>query len=121
MSSSTASNSHPDDDEHVRLGDQVQQQLRLGLDIQVDDPLAAVHEIPVFARHRQTAQAAHPYHVSTQVGEHHGGVRPGPIPPNSITLYPGEGPVVGHLTKTSETSERLFGLARASAIRVSRC
>ena len=46
--------------QHIGLGGQVQQRLRLGLDVQVDDPLAAVQQVDVLGGHRQPAAAGAP-------------------------------------------------------------
>ena len=53
-------------EQHIGLRSQVQQRLRLVLDVEVDDALAAVHQVEVLARHRQAAGPAHPHHVGAR-------------------------------------------------------
>ena len=83
-------------DQHIGLGQQVQQHLTIRLQIEVDDPLAAMHQVDVLGRHPQTPGASHPHHVGTQIGEHHGGVRPRADAAEFDDPDPGEGSHVGH-------------------------
>ena len=73
-----------------------EQHLRLRLDVQVDDPLAAVQQVAVLGRHRQPAGAAHPHHVGAQVGEHHPRVRARPDAAEFDDFDPGQGSRTGH-------------------------
>ncbi len=82
--------------QHIGLGGQLQHRLRLRFDVQVDDPLPTVQQVAVFGRHRQATRAAHPHHVSTQVGEHHPDVRPRSDTTEFDDLHPGQGPPGRH-------------------------
>ena len=82
--------------QHVGLGRQVEQRLRLRLDVQVDDALAAVQQVDVLGGHRQPAGPTHPHHVGTQIGEHHRRVRPWSDAAEFDHSHPGQGSGVGH-------------------------
>ena len=83
-------------EQHVGLGREVEQHLRLLLDVQVDDALAAVRQVDVLGGHLQTAGPAHPHHVGTQVGEHHRRMRSGPDTAEFDHFHPSEGSRTGH-------------------------
>ena len=71
--------------------------------IEVDDPLASVHQVTVLARHRKATGSPHPHHVGAQVREHHRCVRPGSDTAQFDYSHPGEGSGVGH-TQHSRTA-----------------
>ena len=83
-------------EQHVGLGGQLQQRPRLRLDVQVDDPLAAVQQVALLGRHRQPAGPAHPHHVGAQVGKHHPRVRSGPDAAELDDPHPGQGTPAAH-------------------------
>jgi hypothetical protein len=61
--------------QHVGVGNKVQQLLRIGFDVQIHDPLAPVQQVKVLGGHRQSTWTTDPDHVGTQVREHHCRVR----------------------------------------------
>ncbi len=83
-------------EQHVGLGREVEQHLRLLLHVQVDDALAAVRQVDVLGGHFQAAGPAHPHHVGAQVGEHHRRMRARADATEFDHLHPRQGSRVGH-------------------------
>lgn len=103
--------------QHVGLRRQVEQSVRLVLNVEVDHPLAAVHEVDVLGGHRQSARASHSDHVRTQIGQNHAGVR--------ARAYPAEfdhspRPGVRYSSRLKGSSATLLGLQNLLAQPVGR-
>ncbi len=86
--------------QHIGFGDQVQQLARLGLDVQIDDALAAVQQVDVLGGHGQATGATHSHHVGPQVRQHHRGVWPGADAAEFDNSHSGERSGVGHARHT---------------------
>src|SRR5262249_13748796 len=105
-------------DQHVRLGDEVEQRLPVVLHVEVDDALAAVHQVAVLALgKRVAARPTHPHHVGPQVGQHHCRVRSRADATQLDYLHPGQGSRVRHAQQTSRTRLRA-GSRRRSVVPV---
>ena len=102
--------------QHVGLGDQLQQLLRIGFDVQIHDPLSAVQQVEVLGRHDQSAGAANPHHVGAEIREHHRRVRARPDAAEFDDFYARKWPGGGHQRNVTSDfgSERShgFGLIR---------
>ena len=98
--------------QHISFRGQREQRGRVGLHVQVDDPLAAVQQVDVLGRHGQTAGATDPHHVGAEVGQHHGGVRPGADPAEFDHLDTGQWPRIRHPATLAHGSTRLNPGAR---------
>ncbi len=89
-------------EQHVGLRDEVQQQLRVVLDVEVDGALPAVHQVDVLGRHLKgslppvapLAQVGppHPHDVGAQVGQDHPRMRTGSDSAEFDHPHPGKGP-----------------------------
>src|SRR3954469_21905071 len=78
--------------------------MRFVLDVEVDDALAAVHEVDVFGGHLQSARATHAHHVGAEVGEDHARVRARPDAAELDDPDPRQGSVTSHLSNVTQPS-----------------
>ncbi|SKU78922.1 Uncharacterised protein [Mycobacteroides abscessus subsp. abscessus] len=77
--------------QHIGLIDQGQQRLGVLLDVQIDQPLAAVEQVGLLSGDGEPARPAHPDDVGTQVRQHHRRMRPRADPAELDHLHARQG------------------------------
>ena len=88
------------------LAAKLQQHVGFGLDVEVDDSFAPMHQVDILGRHLQRSlvpvaslariRPAHPHHVGTQIRENHPRVRSRPDTAEFDDLHPGQGTRIRH-------------------------